>query len=75
VKALDRTTHLQSEQIKRMQADIAALKLENAEMREHTTPRPSRVFMGSQNFTARTVSRTNKAPHSDLPVQMLSAAL
>jgi hypothetical protein len=28
LEALDRTTHLQSEQIKRMQADIAALKLE-----------------------------------------------
>src|ERR1700682_5025912 len=37
-----------------------------------STPRASRVFMGSQDLRARTDSRTNKTPHSDLSVPVFS---
>src|SRR3982074_3805884 len=44
--------------------------VENAEIRQHINA--ARVFMGSQELMARTDSRTNKTPHSDLPVPVFS---
>src|SRR4030088_2403717 len=49
-----------TEQIKRVQADIASLQLRTQRCASTSTPRASRVFMGSQDLRARTDSRTNK---------------